>query len=203
MKIICVGLNYGEHIREMGGSPPSEPLFFLKADSSLLKGGKPLFLPSFSDSVEYEAELVYRICRVGKSIPARFAYRYYDAVTVGIDVTARDIQKRQMERGLPWEISKSFDFAAPIGDFIPTEELCETGGIGFRLEKNGVVVQRGSSAEMIFGVDSLISYLSQFFTLKIGDMIFTGTPSGVGPMRCNDHFTGYIGERKVLDLHIR
>jgi len=200
MKIICVGLNYKTHAIEMGRDFPAEPLVFLKPDSAILLKNKPFFIPDFSEDIQYEAELVFRICRLGKSIQPRFASRYYDAVTVGIDITARDIQNRQSKAGLPWDLSKTFDGSAPVGTFIPLEEAMESGEIAFSLDINGSRVQTGSSADMIFSIDSIISYVSKYYTLKTGDMIFTGTPSGVGPIRKNDNLVARIGSKKVLDF---
>jgi 2-keto-4-pentenoate hydratase/2-oxohepta-3-ene-1,7-dioic acid hydratase in catechol pathway len=203
MKIICIGRNYREHAAEMGNSIPDEPLFFLKPDSSILKNNKPFFLPDFSDEIHYEAEIVIRICKLGKAIEEKFAHRYYDAVTLGIDITARDLQRRQSERGEPWEICKSFDGSAPLGKFLLVSELGNIHDLHFRLEKNGETVQQSSTADLIFGIDTIIAYVSRFFTLKTGDLIFTGTPSGVGPLHKNDHLKGYIGNQSVIDFYIR
>ncbi|MBM3420313.1 MAG: fumarylacetoacetate hydrolase family protein [Bacteroidetes bacterium] len=203
MKIICIGLNYRKHAEEMGKPFPDEPMFFLKADSSIIKNNKPFFLPDFSDEIHYEAEIVLRICKLGKSVSAKFAHRYYDAVTLGIDITARDLQRRQSERGHPWEICKSFDGSAPLGRFLPVSELGNIHDLPFRLEKNGEVVQQSTTADLIFGIDAIIAWVSRFFTLKTGDLIFTGTPSGVGPLRKDDHLKGFIGDQPVIDFYIR
>lgn len=203
MKIICIGLNYRKHAEEMGKSFPDEPMFFLKADSSIIKNNKPFFLPDFSDEIHYEAEIVLRICKLGKSVSEKFAHRYYDAVTLGIDITARDLQRRQSERGHPWEICKSFDGSAPLGRFLPVSELGNIHDLPFRLEKNGEVVQQSTTADLIFGIDAIIAWVSRFFTLKTGDLIFTGTPSGVGPLHKDDHLKGFIGDQPVIDFHIR
>ena len=203
MKIFGVGMNYLQHTEELEGRQyrPSEPVIFLKADSALLRNGKPFFVPDWSERIDYEAELVVRICRLGKGIPQRFAYRYYDAVTVGIDFTARDIQQRARAEGLPWTICKGFDGSAMIGDFLSVSAhplpLC------FRLDRNGQTVQQGCSQDMLFQVDELISYLSRFFTLRTGDLLFTGTPAGVGPVSIGDHLEGYLESDKVLDFYCR
>ena len=205
MKIIAVGMNYAEHNKELGHSLINkEPIIFMKPDTAMLKDGKPFFLPDFSKQVEYETEIVVRICRLGKTIAPQFAHRYYDSVTVGIDFTARDLQKRFREQGYPWELSKVFDNAATIGRFVP---LTETGNdiqnLHFHLNIDGKKVQQGHTADMIFKVDAIVSYVSQFMTLKMGDLIFTGTPSGVGPVSIGQHLQGYIGEDKLLDFYIR
>ncbi|OUP11815.1 2-hydroxyhepta-2,4-diene-1,7-dioate isomerase [Mediterranea sp. An20] len=205
MKIIAVGMNYALHNQELGHVTHStEPVIFMKPDSALLRDGKPFFLPDFSDDVQYETEVVVRICRLGKHIAPRFASRYYDAVTVGIDFTARDLQNRFRAGGLPWELSKGFDNSAAIGRFIPLEQL---GGnvqqLDFRLDIDGREVQRGCTADMLFRVDDILSYVSRFMTLKMGDLLFTGTPAGVGPVAVGQHLQGYLGEEEVLDFYIR
>lgn len=204
MKIIAVGLNYASHNEEMKRTFESAvPVIFLKPDSALLKDGKPFFIPDFSNEIHYETELVIKINRLGKNISERFAHRYYNEVTVGIDFTARDLQRQQKELGLPWEISKSFDNSAAIGKFIPVDELKNVHNTNFHLDINGITVQRGNSTNMIFSIDRIISYVSRFFTLKIGDLIYTGTPAGVGPVAINDHLEGYLEEEKVLDFWVR
>ena len=203
MKIICIGLNYSDHAHEMGKPLPQEPLVFLKADSSLLKKNKPFFIPDFSGNIHYEAEIVLRICRLGRAIAEKYSYRYYDSITIGIDMTARDLQASLSSSGMPWEIAKSFDGAAPLGEFIPVDDTVDVNNISFSLEKNGDIVQRGNTSKLIFSFDRIISYVSYFFTLKTGDLIFTGTPSGVGPVRRNDRLTGYIGDRKVIDFLVK
>ncbi|EJX10096.1 fumarylacetoacetate hydrolase family protein [gut metagenome] len=205
MKIIGVGMNYALHNAELGHTDVSaNPVIFLKPDSALLKDGKPFFLPDFSNEVHYETELVVRICRLGKHIAPRFAYRYYDAVTVGIDFTARDLQRTFREQGLPWELCKGFDNSAAIGRFVPLDEV---GGdvqhLDFRMDIDGKSVQHGSTKDMLHRVDDIIAYVSQFMTLKIGDLLFTGTPVGVGPVQVGQHLEGYLGEDKLLDFYIR
>ena len=175
----------------------------MKADSALLKDGKPFFIPDFSEEVHYETEIVVRIDRLGKNIAERFAHRYYAEVTVGIDFTARDLQRKLRAQGLPWEISKSFDNSAVIGIFVPLEDVGDINRLPFHLEINGKPVQAGNTADMLFSVDKVIAYASRFFTLKMGDLIYTGTPAGVGPVKIDDHLEGYIGERKLLDFYVR
>ncbi len=205
MKIIAVGMNYAAHNKELDGTLllPEDPVIFSKADSALLKDGKPFFIPDFTEQCDYETELVVRICRLGKNIAPRFARRYYDAVTVGIDFTARDMQRRLREEGRPWELCKGFDGSAAVGTFVPVDELTDIQRLHFRLDINGRSVQRGVSGDMIFTVDELIAYVSRFYTLKMGDLLYTGTPAGVGPVHIGDHLEGYIEERKVLDFNVR
>ena len=204
MKIIAVGMNYAAHNKELHYSLElSEPTIFMKSDSSLLKEGKPFFIPNFSSEIHYETELVVKIGRLGKNIAERFAHRYYDEVTVGIDFTARDLQNKLRAEGLPWEISKAFDNSAVVGTFIPLQEVGDINQIPFHLNINGEKVQEGNTSDMLFKVDQIIAYVSRFFTLKIGDLIYTGTPVGVGPVHIDDHLQGYIGERKVLDFHVK
>ena len=205
MKIIAVGMNYAAHNKELHHSLElSEPTIFMKSDSSLLKDGKPFFIPDFSSEVHYETEIVVRIDRLGKNIAERFAHRYYDAVTVGIDFTARDMQRRFREVGNPWELCKGFDGSAAIGNFVP---LAEVGGdvqrLNFHLDIDGKTVQQGCTADMLFCVDDIIAYVSRFMTLKIGDLLYTGTPVGVGPVSIGQHLEGYLGNDKLLDFHIR
>ena len=204
MKIIAVGMNYAAHNKELNHTLTlSEPTIFMKADSSLLKDGKPFFIPDFTQELHHEAEIVVRIDRLGKNIAERFAHRYYHEVTVGIDFTARDLQNRLREKGLPWEISKSFDHSAVVGTFVPLEEVGDIHHLPFHLDINGELRQAGNTENMLFNVDRIIAYVSQFFTLKMGDLIYTGTPSGVGPVQIGDHLQGYIGDRKLLDFYVR
>ena len=205
MKILAVGMNYAEHNKELDGTlyKPEEPVIFTKADSALLKDGKPFFIPDFTTQCDYETELVVRICRLGKNISTRFAHRYYDAVTVGIDFTARDLQRKLRAEGKPWELCKGFDNSAVIGDFILKEDLPDIQQIPFHLDIDGHTVQSGYSGDMIFAVDEIIAYISRFFTLKIGDLIFTGTPLGVGPVQIGQHLEGYIQDRRVLAFNVR
>ena len=205
MKIFAVGMNYALHNKELHGTlnKTEEPVIFTKADSALLKNHKPFFLPEDLGRVDYETELVVRICRLGKGIPVRFAHRYYDAVTVGIDFTARDLQRRLREQGLPWELCKGFDGSAVIGDWIDKERFEDAQNLRFHLDINGQTVQTGCSADMLYTIDELIAYISRFFTLKTGDLLYTGTPAGVGPVRINDHLEGYLEDDKVLDMRVK
>lgn len=203
MKIICIGLNYRKHAMEMGWPVPGEPVVFLKPDSSILKNNKPFFLPDFSVNIHYEVEVVIKITKLGKGIAAKFAPRYYDEITLGIDITARDLQSRLASAGMPWEISKCFDGAAPLGRFIPVSVINDIRDIDFRLEINNKVVQKGNTSDMIFGINEIVEYVSKFFTLKTGDLIFTGTPSGVGQLKKNDNLVAYLGEEPLLDFLIK
>jgi fumarylpyruvate hydrolase len=203
MKIICIGLNYRKHALELGRPLPAEPVVFLKPDSSILKNNKPFFLPGFSTMIQYEAEVVLKINKLGKGIPVKYAHRYYDELTVGIDITARDIQNRNSAAGLPWELSKCFDGAAPLGRFIPVSTLEDANSIDFRLEINSKVVQQGNTSDMVFSFNEIVSYVSRFFTLKTGDLIFTGTPPGVGPLKKNDNLVAFLGDEPLLDFMIR
>lgn len=205
MKIIAVGMNYVAHCHELHKEEklPEEPVIFLKPDSALLKDGKPFFIPDFSQQVDYETELVVRINRLGKNIAERFAHRYYDAVTVGIDFTARDLQRRFRAEGKPWELCKGFDSSAAIGTFVPVERFKDIQQLSFRLDIDGQTVQSGSTADMIFRVDEIIAYVSRFYTLKIGDLLYTGTPVGVGPVSIGQHLEGYLENEKLLDFYVR
>lgn len=205
MKIIAVGWNYQSHNAEMAQQElPKAPVVFTMPETSLLKDGKPFFLPQFSNRIEYETELVFHISRLGKNIAPKFAHRYYDAVTVGIDFTARDIQAEARRTGNPWDISKGFDYSAPIGRFVPLPEMPpKADNIEFSMQLNGVPAQQGNSRDMIFSIDRIIAYVSQFYTLKIGDIIFTGTPAGVGPVKIGDHIEGFIGDTRVLDFFVK
>ena len=204
MKIIAVGKNYAEHALEFDGTveKPSVPMIFMKPDSAIIKNGKHFYVPDFMGRIEYEAEIVVRINKLGKSIPARFAHRYYDAITVGIDFTARDWQRALIAAGEPWDMSKGFDGSAVLGDFRPVERY-DINNVDFLLTINDEVVQRGNTSQMFFAVDEIIAYVSRFCTLKTGDLIFTGTPAGAGEARIGTHLKGYIGEEKVLDFHVR
>jgi 2-keto-4-pentenoate hydratase/2-oxohepta-3-ene-1,7-dioic acid hydratase in catechol pathway len=203
MKIICIGLNYRKHALEMGWKLPSEPVVFMKPDSALLKNNKPFFLPGFSENIHYEVEVVVKISKLGKSISSKFAPRYFDELTLGIDITARDLQSRQSAAGYPWEISKCFDGAAPLGSFVPVSSAGDVGDLDFRLEINGKVVQQSNTSDMIFNINEIIEYVSRFFTLKTGDLIFTGTPSGVGQLNKNDHLVAFLGDKPLLDFMIK
>ena len=204
MKIIAIGMNYANHNKELHHTLLlPEPVIFMKPDSALLKDGKPFFIPDFSSDMQYETEVVVRINRLGKNIAERFAHRYYDEATVGIDFTARDLQADLRQKGLPWEISKGFDQSAVIGSFIPFKEVGDIQSLDFHLEIDGLTVQTGNTADMLFSVDQIIAYISRFYTLKTGDIIFTGTPAGVGKVHKNNHLQGFIGSRKLLDFFTR
>lgn len=206
MKIICVGMNYRLHNKELGETllEKENPVIFMKPDSSILRNRRPFFLPDFSDRIEYETELVVRISRLGKSIEAKFADRYWDAVTLGIDFTARDLQQEYRAKGLPWELCKGFDSSAVVGDWIEKENLAkDLQELNFRLDIDGKTVQQGYTGDMIFSVGKIIEYVSSFCTLKTGDLIFTGTPVGVGPVHIGEHLQGYLEDKNVLDFHIR
>ena len=205
MKIFAVGINYAEHNKELHGTlfKTEDPVIFTKADSALLKDHKPFFIPDWSSRVDYETEVVVRICRLGKGIPERFAHRYYDALTVGIDFTARDMQRKAQQQGLPWTICKGFDGSAVIGEWVDKERFRDIQALHFHLDINGQTVQEGCTSDMLYKVDELISYLSRFFTLKTGDLLYTGTPVGVGPVKIDDHIEGYLEERKVLEFNCK
>ncbi len=203
MKIICIGRNYSEHARELNNPIPAELIFFMKPDSSLLLGNKPFFLPEFSSEIHHELEIVVKICRLGKYIDKKFANRYYNEITAGIDFTARDLQNRCKKEGHPWEIAKAFDASAVLGKFLNLSLIGNINNISFSLKVNDKIVQQGNTADMLFDVDTIISYISKFVTLKIGDIIFTGTPAGVGPVSLNDHLEGFIGGGKVFNFKIK
>ncbi|KXB45881.1 FAH family protein [Bacteroidales bacterium KA00344] len=205
MKIFAIGMNYALHNKEMHGTllKTEEPVIFLKPDSSLLKDGKPFFIPDHLGRIEYETEMVVRICKLGKTVSERFAPRYYDAVTVGIDFTARELQREMIAKGRPWDLAKGFDGAACIGEWIDKDKFLDIQRIRFHLDINGQTVQEGCTSDMLYKVDEIISYISQYYTLKTGDILFTGTPAGVGPVRIDDHLEGYLEDRKVLDFRCK
>lgn len=198
-------MNYAQHNKELDPTfiLTEEPVIFMKPDSALLKDGKPFFVPDFSDEIQYETELVVRICRLGKNIAPRFAHRYYDGVTVGIDFTARDLQRKARAVGNPWEICKGFDNSAAIGEFVSVDKFSDIQELNFHLDIDGKTVQSGCTEDMLFRVDQIIAYVSRFFTLKIGDLLFTGTPVGVGPVSVGQHLEGYLEQEKLLDFYIR
>ncbi len=205
MKIFAIGMNYLQHNKALHGSlfKTEEPVIFTKADSALLKDHKPFFIPDHMGRIEYETELVVRICKLGKSIPARFASRYYDAVTVGIDFTARELQAKLKAKGQPWELAKGFDGSAVIGDWMELDNIKEIQMTRFHLDINGKTVQEGCSCDMLYKVDEIIAYISQYFTLKTGDLLYTGCPTGCGPVQIDDHLEGYLEDRKVLDFYCK
>jgi len=203
MKIIAIGRNYQEHAKELNNPIPTEPVVFLKPDTALLKEGKAFYHPDFSNDIHYEVELIIKIGKEGKHITSKFARNYIEAIGLGIDFTARDLQQKCKEKGLPWEIAKAFDHSAPIGEFIPVNEIPDLNAIQFSLKQNQIVVQNGNSADMIFSFDDIISYVSQRFTLKKGDLIFTGTPAGVGKINIGDLLEGYISDCKMLSVPVK
>lgn len=203
MKIICIGRNYAKHAKEMNAAVPTTPLFFMKPDVALLRPGTPFFYPNFSKDIHFECELVVKINRVGKNIAAKFAHKYYDEIGLGIDFTARDLQQKCKENGHPWEIAKSFEGSAPISKEFIDKKTIDLNTLSFHLEKNGETVQQGTTEDMIFSIDRIIAYVSQFMTLKKGDLIYTGTPAGVGPIAIGDELTGFIGEREMLTVRIK
>ena len=205
MKIFAIGMNYAAHNKELHDTllKTEKPVIFTKADSALLKPGKPFFVPDHWGRIDYEAEVVVRICRLGKNISQRFAHRYYDAVTVGIDFTARDLQREASQNGQPWTICKGFDGSAAIGEWVDIAKFRNVQALHFHLDKNGETVQEGRTSDMFYGVDEIIAYISQFFTLKTGDLLYTGTPVGVGPVRIDDHLEGWLEERKVLEFNCK
>lgn len=203
MKILAIGQNYVEHNKELNSKNPTEPVVFMKPDTALLKNNKPFFIPDFTDELHYETELIVKINRLGKNIAKKYAHRYYAEIGLGVDFTARDIQRKLKSNGHPWEISKAFDNSAVIGNFIPVSEISDVQNIDFHLDINGKTVQQGNSKDMIFPVDELIAYTSKFFTLKIGDILFTGTPVGVGKVQVGDRLEGYIFDQKMFDFKIK
>ena len=203
MKIICIGRNYVDHIKELNNEKPAEPVIFLKPDSAFLPRNLPFFIPSFSNDLHHEIELVVKIEKLGKNISKKFASRYYSSIGLGIDFTARDVQSKLKEKGLPWEKAKAFDNSAVLGtEFIPINEL-DMNNINFRLDINGETRQSGNSNMMIFQIDELIEHISKYFSLKIGDLIYTGTPAGVGAVKPNDRLEGYIGDKKLIDILVK
>jgi len=203
MKIICIGRNYSEHAKELGNETPKEPVFFLKPDTAISPKGHPFFIPDFSNNVQYEVELVIRINRLGKHIEEKFAHKYYEQIGLGIDFTARDIQQEVKEKGLPWEKAKGFDGSAVISrKYLDKKEL-ELADLNFSLKKNGEIVQSGNTQQMLFKIDQIIAYISQFYTLKIGDLIYTGTPAGVGQVKPGDVLEGFIEEQKMFKVNVR
>lgn len=203
MKIICIGRNYAEHAKEMNSEVPAEPVFFMKPDTALLKDGEPFYYPDFTKEVHHEIELVIKINKVGKHIEEQFAYKYYDEIGLGVDFTARDLQLQCKAKGLPWEKAKAFDASAPLGKFVPKTQLGKLSDIGFELKINGVSRQIGNTKNMLFSFDQLISYVSKFVTLKVGDLIYTGTPEGVGPVKIGDRLQGFINNNLVLEFGVK
>lgn len=203
MKIICIGRNYSEHAKELNNPVPEKPVFFMKPDTALLPPHNPFFYPAFSNDIHYEVELVLKVNKTGRSISEKFAHKYFDEIGVGIDFTARDLQNDCKKKGLPWEIAKAFDFSAPIGKFLPKKSFEDLNNIEFGLKINDEWRQKGNSKDMIFSFDKIISYVSQFVTIRKGDYIFTGTPEGVGPAKVDDHFELFIGDEKLLSFNVK
>lgn len=203
MKIICIGRNYAGHAKELNNKAPEQPVFFMKPDSALLLKNKPFFIPEFSKEIHHEVELVVKINRLGKHIEKKFANRYYDEIGLGIDFTARDIQNQCKEKGLPWEIAKAFDNSAALGNFINVGQLTDKSAINFELTKNNKLVQKGVSSSMLFSIDEIIAYISKFVTLKIGDLIYTGTPAGVGPVAIGDRLIGKLEGEVMFDFKVK
>jgi len=203
MKIICIGRNYVAHARELDNEVPTSPVFFMKPDSALVINNRPFFYPEFSNDVHHELEVVIRINRLGRSIEEQFADRYYNEVALGVDFTARDLQAEQKKKGLPWEIAKGFDYSAPVSEFFPVEKFGDIHNLSFRLDLNGKTVQDGNTSLMIFSFEKIISYVSRFMTLKTGDLIYTGTPAGVGPVAINDRLEAYLEGEKLMDFPVK
>lgn len=203
MKIICVGRNYVEHIHELKNKKSSFPVLFIKPDSSLILKNNPFYIPNFAQNIHYEIEFIVKISKVGKHIQSKYSYKYYDKVGIGIDFTARTLQKELQSKGLPWEKAKAFDGSCFVGNWIDKNEFLDLGNINFSLKKNGKIRQSSNTSKMIWKIDDLISYISKYFTLKIGDIVFTGTPSGVGNVEKNDLLEGYIENKKIFKLEIK
>lgn len=203
MKIFAIGQNYVEHNKELNSNNPTEPVVFMKPDSALLKNNKPFYIPDFTQELHYETELIIKFNRLGKNIDSKFANRYFAEIGLGVDFTARDLQRKLKAEGKPWEICKGFDNSAVIGTFLPKTELSDIQNIQFRLDLNGKTVQQGNSVDMIFPINELIAYVSRFFTIKIGDILFTGTPVGVGKVAIGDRLEGYIFDKKMFDFYIK
>jgi len=204
MKIICIGRNYSAHISELKNERPSDPVIFLKPDTSVLLKKQAFFIPDFSDDVHYEVEVLVKINKVGKHIQEKFAHKYYDELGLGIDFTARDLQQKLKEKGLPWEKAKGFDGAAVIGEkWLDKNSIPDLNNLNFSLQKNSEFVQKGNTGDMLWKIDEIIAYVSQYFTLKIGDIIFTGTPEGVGKVETNDKMTGFIEEEQIFSIQVK
>jgi len=203
MKIICIGRNYSDHVKELHNETPAEPVFFLKPDTALVTRNRPFFYPEFSNEIHHEVEIVFRICKVGKYIQEKFAHTYYNEIAIGLDMTARDLQREAIKNGLPWEKTKGFDGSAPVSSFVPVSEFPDIKNLNFSLKKNDEIVQSGNTSNMIFSIEQIIAHVSQFITLKMGDIIFTGTPAGVGPVKIGDKLTAFIEDKKMLSCNIR
>lgn len=203
MKLICIGRNYTKHIEELQNERPTEPVVFIKPDTAILLKKQPFFIPDFSEDVHHEVEVLVKINRVGKHIDKKFAYKYYNEIGLGIDFTARDLQQKLKEKGLPWEKAKSFDGAAVIGEWMDKSEISDINNLNFSLQKNETTVQTGNTSHMLYKIDEIIEYVSKYFTLKIGDVIFTGTPAGVGKVVANDELKGYIEDKEMFSIKVK
>jgi 2-keto-4-pentenoate hydratase/2-oxohepta-3-ene-1,7-dioic acid hydratase in catechol pathway len=203
MKLICIGRNYTDHIKELENEKPTDPVVFLKPDTSILLKKQPFFIPDFSEDIHHEVEILVKINKVGKHIAKKFAHKYYDEISLGIDFTARDLQSKLKEKGLPWEKAKAFDGAAVIGEWLPKEHFKDLNKMNFSLQKNQTVVQEGNTSLMLYKIDEIIEYVSKYFTLKIGDIIFTGTPAGVGRVIANDKLTGFIEDKQLFSITVK
>lgn len=203
MKIFCIGRNYVEHAKELNNAVPTQPMIFMKPATALVKDDRDVYYPEFTQDLHYELEVVLRICKNGKHVAPKFAHKYWDQLSLGIDFTARDVQQKCKDKGHPWEVAKAFDHSAPIGTFVAKEEVADLSNIEFSLLKNGNRVQHGFTRDLIFDFDTLISYISKYFSLQTGDLIYTGTPAGVGPVQVGDVLEGYLGERKLLHCAVK
>ncbi|PSG88630.1 fumarylacetoacetate hydrolase family protein [Aurantibacter aestuarii] len=203
MKLICIGRNYTEHIKELNNEKPTDPVIFIKPDTAILLKKQPFFIPDFSDDVHHEVEVLVKINKVGKHIAKKFAHKYYDEISVGIDFTARDLQSHLKAKGLPWEKAKSFDGAAVIGEWMPKTEFKDVNNLNFSLKKNAEIVQNGQTSHMLYKIDEIIEYVSKYFTLKIGDIIFTGTPAGVSKVNPNDQLEGYLEQHQLFSIKVK
>lgn len=203
MKVIAIGRNYAEHAKELNNPVPTVPVIFMKPDTAVLKDNKPFYYPEFSSDIHHEIEIVLKVCKEGKHISEKFAANYYDEIGLGVDFTARDIQSKHKENGLPWELAKAFDNSAPVSNFIPKGQFENLYNLNFKLDVNGKTTQAGNTANLLFSFEALISFVSQYITLKKGDLIFTGTPQGVGPVKIGDHLAGYLEGEKLLDFHVK
>lgn len=203
MKIIAIGRNYAEHAKELNNPVPTVPVIFMKPDTAVLKDNKPFYYPEFSSDIHHEIELVLKVCKEGKHIDQKYAGNYFEEIGLGVDFTARDIQQKHKEKGLPWELAKSFDNSAPVSKFIPKNNFAELYNLEFKLEVNEKLVQTGHTSNLLFSFEAIISFVSQYITLKKGDLIFTGTPQGVGPIKIGDHLAGYLEGEKLLDFYVK
>jgi len=203
MKILAIGRNYADHIAELKNEVPDEPVIFFKPDTAILRNNEPFYYPDYSNDIHHEVELILRISREGKNIEKKFAHKYYDAIGLGIDFTARDLQSKAKAKGLPWTLAKGFNGSAPVSEFLPLDQFPDLQNINFKLDVNGETKQKGNSQLMMNNFDDIIAYISKFITLKKGDIIFTGTPEGVGPVKIGDRLEGYVEDRKLLDFEIK